>query len=83
LREGYDDAEIYNCDETGLFFKMLPNKTFKFKGETYSGGEMFKDRLTVLVCANMTGTSKKNLFVVGKSKTPRCFKNIKFFASDL
>lgn len=77
LREVYDDAEIYNCDETGLFFKMLPDKTFKFKGETCSGGKMSKERLTVLVCANMTGTSKKKLFVIGKSKTPRCFKNVK------
>ena len=52
LRKGYDDAEIYNCDETGLFFKMLPDKTFKFKGETCSGGKMSKERLTVLVCTN-------------------------------
>jgi hypothetical protein len=56
---------------------MLPDKTFKFKGETCSGGKMSKERLTVLVCANMTGTSKKKLFVIGKSKTPRCFKNVK------
>jgi hypothetical protein len=25
----------------------------------------------------MTGTDKKRLFVIGKSQTPRCFKNVK------
>lgn len=39
LREGYDDAKIYNRDETGLFFKMRPDKTLKFRGETCSGGK--------------------------------------------
>ena len=36
-----------------------------------------RNRLTVLVCANMTGTDKKQLFVIGKSLKPRCFKNVK------
>jgi len=38
LREGCDDSEIYNCYERELFFKMLPDKTFKFKSETCSEG---------------------------------------------
>jgi hypothetical protein len=25
----------------------------------------------------MTGTDKKRFFVIGKSQTPRCFKNVK------
>lgn len=57
---------------------MLPNKTFIFKGETCSGGKMSKKKLTVFVCANIIGTSKKILFIIEKSKTPRCFENIKF-----
>ncbi|XP_025191773.1 tigger transposable element-derived protein 4-like [Melanaphis sacchari] len=54
LREGYTDDQIYNADETGLFYKMLPNRTLKFKGEKCSGGKMSKERLTVLVSASMT-----------------------------
>lgn len=77
LRDGYSDEEIYNADETGLFYKLTPDRTFKFKGEKCSGGKLSKERITLLVAANMTGTVKKQLVVIGKSKRPRCFKNIK------
>ena len=30
--EGYKPKDIFNCNETGLFFKMMPNKTLAFKG---------------------------------------------------
>ena len=54
LRYGYLAKNIFNCDECGLFFKVTPNKTHKFKGEKCSGGKLSKERLTVLLCASMT-----------------------------
>ncbi len=39
------------------------------------GKKTQKDRLTLMVCSNATGTSKVPLCVIGKSKNPRCFKN--------
>ncbi|GBM02133.1 Tigger transposable element-derived protein 6 [Araneus ventricosus] len=36
-----------------------------------------KERLTVLLTCNMTGTLKKAPLVVGKSKKPNCFKGVK------
>lgn len=77
IREGFSDQDIFNGDETGLFFKLLPDKTFKFKEEKCVGGKLSKERLTVFVCANLLGTEKRKLFVIGKSQNPRCFKNIK------
>lgn len=56
---------------------MTPDKTLKFKGEKCVGGKLSKERITVLVAANMSGTEKRKLLVIGKSKNPRCFKNIK------
>lgn len=56
---------------------MTPSNTLKFKGEKCVGGKMSKDRVTILVGANMTGTKKEKLLVVGKSRNPRCFKNVK------
>ena len=82
IRTSYSDEQIFNADETGLFFKMTPNKTLKFKGDKCSGGKMSKDRVTVLVVANMTGTIKKKLLLIGKSKNPRCFKNVKRLPVD-
>lgn len=76
-KEKYADEDIFNCDETGIFYKMTPDKTLKFKGEKCVGGKQSKERLTVLLCANMTGNEKRKLLVIGKSKQPRCFKNVK------
>ncbi|XP_066149867.1 uncharacterized protein [Euwallacea fornicatus] len=56
--------DIFNGDETGLFYKTTPNKTLKFKGEKCAGGKQSKERITVWVCANMTGTEKRLLMVI-------------------
>lgn len=77
LSQGYESEEIYNADETGLFFNMMPNQTLKFKGEKCSGGKMNKTRITVLVTANMTGSAKEKLLVIGRSKNPHCFKSVR------
>lgn len=55
-RAWYEPDDIYNADETALFFKSLPDKTFTFKGEKCHGGKQSKERLTLLQCANMSGT---------------------------
>ena len=77
VREGYADCDIFNADETGIFYRLTPDKTLKFKGEKCVGGKLSKERITVLVCANADGTEKRKLFVIGKSKNPRCFKHVK------
>ncbi|XP_057336463.1 tigger transposable element-derived protein 4-like [Microplitis mediator] len=82
LLEGYDAEDIYNADETALFYKCLPDKTFIFKGEKCHGGKQSKDRLTVLQCVNMIGTDKLPLLIIGKSKRPRCFKGVKTLPVD-
>lgn len=74
---GYAAEDVYNLDETGLFFKCLPNRTFAFKGEKCHGGKHSKERITVVPVCNMTGTHKFPLIVIGKSKSPRCFKNVR------
>lgn len=68
--------DIYNVDETALFYRLLPSKSIAFKGELCTGGKLSKERLTVLVGANMSGSDKLKLLVIGKSKNPRCFKGI-------
>jgi len=47
------------------------------KGNECSGGKYGKERITIMVGANMSGTEKLKLFVIGKTKKPRCFKGIK------
>lgn len=73
----FEEDNIYNADETGVFFNATPRETLKFKGEKCVGGKLSKLRLTALVCANMSGKDKRKLLVIGKSKKPRCFKNVR------
>ena len=74
LHQDYEEKDIFNADETGLFYKMLPNRTLAFKNDDCHGGKMAKDRLTVLLCASMTG-EKRLALIIGKYMRPRCFKN--------
>lgn len=82
LIQKYDQNDIFNADETGLFFKCLPNKTLTFKTEKCFGGKQSKERITVLVASNMTGLEKLKLLVIGKAKNPRCFKGIRSLDVD-
>ena len=68
----YGLNQIYNADEFGLFYRAQPNKSLHLKNENCVG----KLRLTDLAAANAVG-EKLLLFVIGKSKKPRCFKHIK------
>lgn len=74
LLSQYKPSDIYNADETALFYEMLPSKTLDFKGQKCHGGKHSKRRVTILLCANMDGTDKRPLLVIGRSKKPRCFK---------
>lgn len=79
LIENYEARDIFNTDETGLFFKCLPDKTLTFKDEKCHGGKHSKERLTVLLTANMDGSEKLKPLVIGKAMKPRCFKGVKSF----
>ena len=69
----------YNMDETGLFFKLLPNRAYVKNEETKvaRGTKLMKakDRVTVYVCTNGDGTDLVPLSIIGTAKKPRCFKN--------
>ena len=57
---------MFNCDETGLYFKLMPDKTLASSFEKSADGRKTqKER--VLVALNC---------LIGKSKNPRCLKNI-------
>ncbi|XP_035212156.1 jerky protein homolog [Stegodyphus dumicola] len=69
--------KIYNADETGLLWRCLPTSTLAGGGEKAAKGlKKNKDRLTVLLCANVSGNHRVTPFVIGKSAKPRAFKNV-------
>ena len=75
---GYSIDQIFNCDETGLYFRLLPTKTLAQTFEKSADGrKKSKDRVTLNLCSNASGTIKLPLHLIGKAKRPRCFKGIK------
>ncbi|XP_028666328.1 jerky protein homolog-like [Erpetoichthys calabaricus] len=69
---------IYNADETGLYYKILPDRTLAMKKDKTSkeGYKQIKDRVTMLFCCNWTGHHKLTPLCIGKFGSPRCFHNI-------
>lgn len=75
LLEDYELKNIYNGVETGLLFRALPSQTLPDMSEECNNGELSNERLTMFLCVNMEGEFEKTL-IIGKAKTPRCFKNL-------
>ena len=68
---------MYNADETGLNYKMLPKRTYATaKEENPIGYKMNKERVAILCCGNVTGNHKMRLNLIGQSAKPRTFKKI-------
>lgn len=74
LLQRFSPADVFNGDETGLFWKLTPQRTLAFVGEKCHGGKHSKERITVFVAASMTG-EKLPLMIIGKSERPRAFRN--------
>lgn len=71
----YEPEDVFNIDETGLFYKQRPKKTYAISTDSCIGGKESKLRLTVCLFTNMLG-QKENPIVIGNAKTPRCFGRI-------
>ncbi len=73
----YTLNQIFNCEETGLYYKMLPERTLASSFEKAADGrKKQKERVTINACSNVLGTVKLSLVLTGKYNNPRCFKNI-------
>ena len=55
ITEGYQLADIYNADETGLYFRALPNQSMVVR----KGIKMSKERITVLLACSADGEKLK------------------------
>jgi hypothetical protein len=71
----YKPQDIFNADETGLFYRALPEKSLVEKFEKCKGNKMLKERVSILLCANAKGEKLMPL-VINRFFKPRCFKNL-------
>ncbi|CAB4419840.1 unnamed protein product [Rhizophagus irregularis] len=70
----YSLDDVYNADETGLFFRMTPNETLAHG--PINGTKKDKTRVTVMLASNAFGNHKLKPLVIGKSLKPRAFHDI-------
>jgi hypothetical protein len=80
-REGCPDRDIFNASETGLFFRLTPERTPKFKGKNFVGGKLAKDHVTVLSVP--CGRDREKEVRDWKVKKLRCLKMCEKHASSV
>lgn len=73
--KNYRKEDIFNCDETGLYWKMEPNRGLSTT--PISGLKLNKERVTVLLTCNATGTEKLIPLFIHKCENPRPLRGIK------
>lgn len=76
LEEGcYSPRQVFNVDETGLFWKRLPERMLlALEGAAGPGPKAPKDHLTLLLGGNAAGDFKLKPLLVYPSENPRALK---------
>ncbi|XP_045704957.1 tigger transposable element-derived protein 1-like isoform X1 [Phyllostomus hastatus] len=76
LEEGcYSPRQVFNVDETGLFWKRLPERMLlALEGAARPGPKAPKDHLSLLLGANAAGDFKLKPLLVYPSENPRTLK---------
>ncbi|XP_032897133.1 major centromere autoantigen B [Amblyraja radiata] len=74
--EKYLPEQIFNVDETCLFWKRMPEHTYIHQeSKTMPGFKTYKERVTLLLGGNVAGFKLKPLLIY-HSENPRAFKNV-------
>ncbi|KAG6457752.1 hypothetical protein O3G_MSEX010489 [Manduca sexta] len=63
----YEARDIFNGDEFGLFFKLLPDEKFSTEDKKCEDGRLSDQRFTILACVNSDGSEKLPILVIGDS----------------
>ncbi|XP_021928999.1 tigger transposable element-derived protein 6-like [Zootermopsis nevadensis] len=79
---GYAEEDIFNADESGLFYRQHPTRSLIERRETCKGGKKSKERITVLLCCNSRGEKLKPVVIVNAAR-PRAFKTNNVKLDDL
>jgi hypothetical protein len=86
----YDPKKVFNMDETGLFFRLLPRYSLLMLDEDISttrGKKKSKDRVSLIVRANAMGIKKIPCALIDKLKAPACIKDrqwpVPYFSQSL
>ena len=54
----YSPCDTYNANETGIYYRAIPDGTLAFSTDKLSGSKNAKERVTALVACNMDSSDK-------------------------
>ncbi|XP_015787922.1 tigger transposable element-derived protein 1-like [Tetranychus urticae] len=69
----YEPNMIYNLDETAIFYRQLPSKTYFISKSPHFGTKIYKERVTLALCCNSVG-DKLTPMIIGKSRNPKALR---------
>jgi len=49
ILQDYKPCDVFNADETGLYWRAIPDGTLSFKQAEAAGSKVLKERLTLLL----------------------------------
>lgn len=77
VEEGsWSPKQIFNVDETGLFWKKMPKRTYVSRQSASAPGhKAAKERISILLGGNAAGDFKFKPYLIYHSENPRAFKN--------
>ena len=70
--KGYHPSDIFNCNETSVFFHAVNNKSFILLGEAPKGVKALKERVSILLTCSAKGKRLPPL-IIQKSAKPWSF----------
>jgi hypothetical protein len=72
--DAYAKKDVFNMDETGLCWRLQADNSLAT--HQLEGRKINKERITLIICANLDSSEKISLTIIGKHLNPRCFKGI-------
>ncbi|XP_033299463.1 jerky protein homolog-like [Bombus bifarius] len=82
LCEGYSLDNIYNADNTGILWRVLPEKTSIFdRQRTPTSKRRMKEKVTAFLCTNVTGSHMLPILIIGELNSSR--RNRDYYSNDL
>lgn len=67
----YAPQDIFNCDETGLYWKMIPDRSLAT--HIVPGRKKEKTRISIHFCCNSDASECLPMWIIGNAKKPRAF----------
>lgn len=74
----YQEDDIYNMDETGLFWRQSPS--IGLTSQIQPGRKKDKTRITLTICTNYTGSDRFPIWFIGKAQVPHALRGVNFTA---